>query len=300
MWSVEELQQLLDELVGAQDPAAVASSVSSTLRVPIQECQKLIEVLKAAFIKWSDTEQERGNRRKRFRRKAAAIERSWFCYVPGCPKSYGTENALKNHFKHKHKNIRFDKTIAQKTTALERDRNDSSELADSAAADESDDEEDERSVPVRASKIRKGSDESPRFYGYPTVTGPGPTNWVPIPHMHMTQIGQPFYAGLPAFPVDLSGGWPPGRPWAESPLLPADAISVQQKQTLPAFQTGIAPGTSSASASSASLLMSTVDTTAPQTPGDPNFRTPEPALKLDMDSKEPLPKERILRRTQRK
>lgn len=35
MWSAEELQQLLDELVGGQDPAVVASSVSSALRVPI-------------------------------------------------------------------------------------------------------------------------------------------------------------------------------------------------------------------------------------------------------------------------
>jgi len=46
-------------------------------------------------------------RKKRKRRKANSIDRKYKCPYPDCPRAYGTEGALKYHFKTKHKDQEY-------------------------------------------------------------------------------------------------------------------------------------------------------------------------------------------------
>jgi len=46
-------------------------------------------------------------RKKRKRRKASTIDRKYKCPYPECPRAYGTEGALKYHFKSKHKDQEY-------------------------------------------------------------------------------------------------------------------------------------------------------------------------------------------------
>jgi hypothetical protein len=46
-------------------------------------------------------------RKKRKRRKANTIDRKYKCPYPDCPRAYGTEGALKYHFKSKHKDQEY-------------------------------------------------------------------------------------------------------------------------------------------------------------------------------------------------
>lgn len=43
---------------------------------------------------------------------AFEIERDWPCYMDGCTKTYGSCNALKNHFRTKHPQVIYDKNTA--------------------------------------------------------------------------------------------------------------------------------------------------------------------------------------------
>ncbi|EGG16556.1 Transcription regulatory protein SNF5 [Cavenderia fasciculata] len=47
------------------------------------------------------------NLKKRHRRTASEIDRSYKCFAPSCSKSYGTEGALKMHFKLKHPGVKI-------------------------------------------------------------------------------------------------------------------------------------------------------------------------------------------------
>lgn len=54
---------------------------------------------------------------KRVRRLASTIVRDWPCYLFNCKRVYGSVNALKNHFRIKHKNLSFNKNWAEKVHA---------------------------------------------------------------------------------------------------------------------------------------------------------------------------------------
>lgn len=83
-------------------------------------------MLKGMFRKWMEEEIERINRRKRFRRKASMISRDWTCYIDGCTRSYGSEGALKNHFRLKHADVTYNRKLLSLPASASRDVDDNS------------------------------------------------------------------------------------------------------------------------------------------------------------------------------
>jgi hypothetical protein len=73
-------------------------------------------------------ELDRLNRRKRVRRKASMISRDWMCYMDNCTKSYGSEGALKNHFRLKHHDVPYQRKKVKRLPTNDRDADDESDI----------------------------------------------------------------------------------------------------------------------------------------------------------------------------
>lgn len=85
--------------------------------LPFQVSVSLVDMIRNVCDKYATachgqmTSHEEGNyesaderHARKMRRKADEIERQFECYVRGCSKSYGSEGALRNHYKQKHGN----------------------------------------------------------------------------------------------------------------------------------------------------------------------------------------------------
>jgi len=110
-WSLDATMLLFDIIdqyfpdeVGQWDWELVATKMN---RTP-QECRCWFEFLQSVrrLIPIEDRKAGRAMR-KRKRRKANEIKRAFKCQVNSCPKSYGTEGALKSHMRNKHRDVKY-------------------------------------------------------------------------------------------------------------------------------------------------------------------------------------------------
>lgn len=205
LWSTEQIRKLVDALPCQEDPAAFVQRVSLMLQVPASECQTMIDVLSSMSGKWTQNGEISQGRQKRFRRKAAAIERLWFCYIQGCSKSYGTENSLKGHFKHKHKSEQYDRQAAQQGLAR---RGEDTEDSEGDVKEEEDNSDD--LVLQRPSKIQKVADAAETTPLASLCTAADALSLYPHlvyrPGIHMNPAQLAYMMSMPYVPMTQKAG----------------------------------------------------------------------------------------------
>jgi hypothetical protein len=118
-WTLNATKKLLCSVKEIMQNREVTSNdwecIAQQLSIPADECVKWWLFLEQLRKKISPEEKSCNGskdnsiseRKKRKRRKASDIQRTFRCQYPNCVKAYGTEGALKCHMVQKHKDIRY-------------------------------------------------------------------------------------------------------------------------------------------------------------------------------------------------
>eukprot|EP00029_Vermamoeba_vermiformis_P014495 TRINITY_DN9613_c0_g1_i1.p1 TRINITY_DN9613_c0_g1~~TRINITY_DN9613_c0_g1_i1.p1 ORF type:complete len:465 (-),score=159.24 TRINITY_DN9613_c0_g1_i1:163-1557(-) len=121
LWSREQIDQLF-KVIDYRAPNEGEfnwEEVSRQVQKSARECEEFQHFIYDLCIKFAESKKEfRLNKKKRIRRKAATISRTYRCLVAGCAKAYGSEGALKHHYRSKHPEMIYKKSVSRDSSPL--------------------------------------------------------------------------------------------------------------------------------------------------------------------------------------
>jgi len=117
LWSLQDINQILSTITkspNSQPPSDWAHVLSNMQTYhSAEEAEYLFSSILSTFTKWRNAKKKVGPKKKRVRRRAANITRTFICPSKGCSKAYGSEGALKYHFKQKHPEQQYEAKAAE-------------------------------------------------------------------------------------------------------------------------------------------------------------------------------------------